>query len=61
MLITKCDICKKRIKKDSMGVHIGVGSSIFSNHVEICLDCGKPIVKILKDKKLITDEKNAKK
>jgi hypothetical protein len=56
MKITKCDICKKTIKDGSMNVHIGVGTSMFSNYKEICSDCGKPILKLLKDEKLIKNE-----
>ena len=55
MNITKCDICKKTIKKGSESVHISVGN-VFSNHTEICSDCGEPVLKLLRDKKLITDE-----
>jgi len=47
MQINKCDICKKIIKKGTKSVHVGVGSSMFSNYTEICLECGKPILKVL--------------
>lgn len=57
MKITKCDICKKTIKDDSMNVHIAVSKSMFFNSVEICSDCGKPVLKLLKDKKLIKNDK----
>lgn len=56
MNITKCDICKKTIKKGADSVHIGIGSSMLSNHIEICSDCGKPVLKLLRDKRLITNE-----
>lgn len=47
MNITKCDICKKVIKKGAKSIHIGFGSSMFSNHMEICLNCGKPVLELL--------------
>jgi len=56
MKITTCDICKKKIKEDAKSVHVGIGSSMFSNHLEICLDCGAPILKLLKAKKMINNE-----
>lgn len=55
MKITQCDICKKTIEKDSTSICIGLGS-IFSNHVEICTNCGKPVLKLMKDKKLLKGE-----
>lgn len=55
MQINKCDICRKTIK-DEMSVHIGLGT-MFSNHVEVCLICGKVILKLLKDNELIKKEK----
>jgi len=58
MNITKCDICKKTIKKDSKSLYIGLGS-IFSNHIEICENCGKPVMKLLKDKKLIESKRTS--
>lgn len=56
MRITKCDICKQTIEQDSKRIHLGLGQFMFSNHIEICLDCGKPILKLLMDKKVITAE-----
>ena len=44
MLVTKCDVCKKEIKKES--VFASVGSSFLSNQ-SFCLECGKPVVKFL--------------
>lgn len=54
MQIHKCDICRKTIKNE-MSVHIGLGT-MFSNHVELCLICGKDILKLLKDDELIKKE-----
>jgi hypothetical protein len=55
MRITKCDICRKTIEKDSRSIYVGLGS-IFNNSFEICENCGKPVLKLLKDKKLIKVE-----
>lgn len=45
MQVTKCDICKKEIKSYKEGVRVSppVGFLNF----EICLNCGKPIIKFL--------------
>lgn len=59
MKITKCDVCKKTIKDNSNNVHIGIGACSVFNSFEMCSTCGKPILKMLKSKKLI-DEKNEK-
>ena len=40
MLVHKCDICKKEIKKDE-AVFASVGSFL-SNQI-FCLKCGKPV------------------
>lgn len=52
MMIHKCDICKKQIKRDT--VSIGYDGRWSSN--EFCLDCGKPIFDFLKKNKLIDKE-----
>jgi len=49
MVINKCDICHKTIKKD-MGLRI---SRNFFDGFELCLNCAKPMMKFIKDKKLI--------
>jgi len=54
MTMTKCDICKKAIKDDSITVSRGFGS-----RVELCQKCGIPVIKFLKRKKLIKPEKHA--
>ena len=46
MLITKCDICKKEIKKREQIVLAGRGSHFATN--SFCLDCGKPVLDFLK-------------
>ena len=53
MNITKCDICKKTIEKDSKSIYIGIGGMFTVNRAEICENCGKPVLKFLKDRKLI--------
>ena len=52
MKITKCDICKKKIDKS---IYISVGGFL-GNSFEVCEKCGKPVLKLLKDKKLIKSE-----
>lgn len=59
MNITKCDICKKIIRKDAGSVHIGLGN-IFSNHVEICCICGESVLRLLRDNKLMKKENYGK-
>ena len=53
MRIIKCDICKKTIKDNQEIVHVGVGYVNF----EICFDCGKSTIKLMKDSGII-DENN---
>ena len=52
MNISKCDICKKVIKEDS--VRAGFG---FFQAKDFCLKCGKPVLDFLKKHKLIKIEK----
>jgi len=59
MQITKCDICKKRIKEYTEKIHVNIG--FFSGSFEICKSCGKPILKLLKSKKLLKEDKSNKK
>jgi hypothetical protein len=49
MTITKCDICKKMIKKDQLQFSLSVigGHPIYVHHT-ICMDCGNPIMPFLK-------------
>ena len=54
MLVTKCDICNKKIDYGEIIRVQGAGSF---KSFELCKNCGKPIMKILADKKLI-DNKN---
>jgi len=55
MRITKCDLCKKKIK----GEPITAGIGIFPK-AELCEKCGAPILKFLKRYKFI-ELKNKKK
>ena len=48
MLVYKCDACKKTISDDQKAVTAGVGHY---RH-QLCLKCGAPIVRILKNYKL---------
>jgi hypothetical protein len=57
MRITKCDICKKTITRGSESLQLmGSGGDISYMSLELCSACSKPIVKILKNKKLIKSE-----
>ncbi|MBU2264816.1 hypothetical protein KJ784_01355 [Patescibacteria group bacterium] len=55
MNIKKCDICKK-VMKDREGIKIYPQSEIFASF-EICDKCGVPVMRFLKNKKLIKDKK----
>ena len=48
MRITKCDLCKKRIKGDPVTAGIG-----FFPKVELCEKCGSFILKFLRKNKFI--------
>jgi len=57
MRITKCDICKKTINQDSKSLQLMGGSDdVAYISFELCSACSKPIIKMLKDKKLIKIE-----
>jgi hypothetical protein len=57
MRITKCDICKKTIvSKVEESLHLGYNDIKTFASFDICFACGKPIIKILKNKKLIKGE-----
>ncbi|MFA5871123.1 MAG: hypothetical protein WC858_00200 [Parcubacteria group bacterium] len=57
MTITKCDICKKTIASSSERFHLTRNGNImtFASY-EICFACSKPLIKMLKDNKLIKVE-----
>lgn len=52
MRVTKCDLCKKKIK--SKPITAGVG---FFPNAELCERCGAPILKFLKRHKFIESKK----
>ncbi|MBU2635198.1 hypothetical protein KJ841_01835 [Patescibacteria group bacterium] len=56
MIVTKCDLCKKKIK----GEPVIAGDKWFSK-VELCKKCGSPILKFLKKHKFIEVKKDKKK
>jgi hypothetical protein len=56
MRISKCDLCKKEIKKEPI-----IAGRGFFPQVELCERCGAPILKFLKKHKFIKLEKNKKK
>ena len=49
MLVTKCDLCKSEIKDKKEMVTAGVGWDFYS----LCARCGKPIVALLRKRKLL--------
>ena len=51
MFITKCDICKKEIKKEQDKITVGTKGHWAG--FEFCSNCGKPVEKFLLQKKLI--------
>ena len=53
MRVTKCDLCKKEIKKGDKPVHVYFE---FYNDKELCEKCGDPILKFLKNKKLFKEK-----
>ena len=52
MNVTKCDICKKKLK--GYPVKAGVGYFV---REDFCFKCGKPILDFLKKHKLLNDSK----
>ena len=52
MRITKCDLCKKQIKGDSVTAGFG-----FLQRAELCQKCGSSILIFLKKRKLIESKK----
>lgn len=48
MKVTKCDLCKKKIKDRPI-----IAGADYYPHVELCDKCGKPILAFLKRNKLI--------
>lgn len=65
MRIIKCDICKKTLPSDSDKLQLAYSSKdiLYFESFELCGICSKPIIKILKAKKLIKLEskKNGRK
>ena len=52
MQITKCDICKKEIEKNSNHISIWLEGESWGRF-ELCGKCGKPVADLLKSKKLV--------
>jgi hypothetical protein len=50
MLIRKCDVCKKEIKKGDQEIVVMMGWHQFS----FCAGCGRPILAFLRKRKLLT-------
>lgn len=55
MWITKCDLCKKVIKKEEESVGVKFESY---EHAELCGACGSPILKFLQKNKFLKKEKD---
>ncbi len=58
MRITKCDICKKTLVRNGDETIVSVG--VFFKSFDICRDCAEPVLKFLKSKKLIEENKKRK-
>lgn len=56
MRIIKCDLCKKKIKKEPITAGVG-----FWRSAELCEKCGAPIMKFLEKNKLVQSKKSASK
>lgn len=52
MRVSKCDLCHKEIKQYDQKVSAGLGSALMAK--ELCLTCGKPVIKFLLQKKLVS-------
>ncbi|MDP2665779.1 MAG: hypothetical protein Q8P23_04085 [bacterium] len=50
MTINKCDLCKKIIDEEKLGISL-LGDRF--EHFDLCPKCAKPVMKFLKAKKLI--------
>ncbi len=50
MIVKKCDICKKAIKKEELTVYFNDKGF---NSFHFCFKCGQLIINFLKSKKLI--------
>lgn len=54
MRLTKCDICKKKLKGDSVRAGLGL-----FQEKDFCVKCGKPVLDFLEKHKLL-ENKNDK-
>jgi len=53
MTVTKCDICKKEIKRGEIDFPIATeGSSLGYRSYTVCANCGKPLAAFLKKRNL---------
>ncbi len=52
MNVTKCDICKEEINEQT----VRVGFGFWVDYMEVCEDCGAPVVEFLKKHKIIKEE-----
>ena len=49
----KCDLCNKTIKDDK---YVLAGTNYFLKRLEVCYNCGEPVVEFLKKHKFLNDE-----
>ncbi|MFA6278913.1 MAG: hypothetical protein WCS97_02475 [Candidatus Paceibacterota bacterium] len=59
MTVNNCDICKKAINDKKIGISmLGFSDEIFSlKKFDLCSKCAEPVMKFLKTKKLIKQDK----
>ena len=53
MNVMKCDLCNKTIKDDK---YVLAGTNYFLKRLEVCYNCGEPVVEFLKKHKFLNDE-----
>ena len=53
MMFVKCDLCKKEIDK----MKKVVAGTAHLDVMELCYDCGSPVVKFLEEHKFFKEEK----
>jgi len=57
MRITKCDSCKKIIKNYKEENSININGGIFGKSLSLCDKCFAPVLKVLKENRLVTEIK----
>ena len=49
----KCDICKKLIKGEYLGIEHSHAAAFVYHNLDICKSCGAPVIRFLKQKRLL--------